>query len=424
VIPVRATGATIAAVAVATLAAVAQPAVAASAADVARAAIEDVQAFWTTTLPDLYGREYQSIPDDRLHPYDAQNAPPACGGTGTTPYEEVAGNAFYCPEDDFVAWDDQALIPKLEERFGDLAAALVFAHEWGHVIQRQTGTSSDATIPLELQADCFAGAWARHAVKTTGDPLDVKPRELEQALSGYLYFRDPVGTSPAQEGAHGSAFDRISAFSDGFSNGATRCKAYETDPPTITEIPFTSSTDLANEGNLPFGELVPSVRRDLNEYWTGLVGKAPVSKVDADTAKATRCGAKAGRPVVACDDGTVAYLPGALRAAYSTYGDFAVATVLAEAWGDAGARAAGARRADAPDRRLEECLAGAWAGGLVSGTRSSGSSLSPGDLDESVAVLLASPGRRTAGNDAFVRFRAFRTGFADGARACGVRRSG
>jgi hypothetical protein len=252
----------------------------------------------------------------------------------------------------------------------------------------------------------------------------VKPRELEQALSGYLYFRDPVGTSPNQEGAHGSAFDRISAFSDGFSEGATRCKDYETDAPTVTEIPFTSSTDLANEGNLPFGELVRSVRRDLNEYWKGLLGKAPVSKVVADAAKAKRCGANADRPVVACDDGAVAYLPAALRAAYSTYGDFAVATLLAEAWADAGARAADARRADAPDRRLEECLAGAWAGELVDSTRSSGSSLSPGDLDEAVAALLASPGPKTASNDAFVRFGAFRTGFTDGAEACGLRTKG
>jgi predicted metalloprotease len=397
------------------------PVGAASSNDVARSAIADVQSFWETAMPKAYGQDYVAIPDDHLHAYDSSHPAPACGGTGTTPYKQVAGNAFYCPEGNFVAWDDQALIPKLQRKFGDLAVALVFAHEFGHVVQGQTNTSSSATIPLELQADCFAGAWTRHATTTTGDALTVKPRDLDQALSGYLYFRDPVGTSPGQQGAHGSAFDRISAFNDGYGSGVTRCKNYETNPPEVTEIPFTSSSDLANQGNLPFSELVPDVRKDLDSYWKSVLGRTPATRLVADQVKAKKCGATAERPVVTCADGTVAYAPAWLRVAYSKYGDYAAATLMAEAWADAAARKGDVRPADAPSHRSAECMAGAWAGDLVNGTRQTSSTLSPGDLDEAVSALLAYPGRATAGNDGFVRFRAFRTGFANGARRCGLR---
>jgi hypothetical protein len=331
----------------------------------------------------------------------------------------VAGNAFYCSPDDFVAWDEQGLIPKLRKQFGDLAVALVFAHEWGHVVQERTGTSAGSTIPLELQADCFAGAWAHHAT-TTKDPLNLEKGELEQALSGYLYFRDPTGTSPAQEGAHGSAFDRIAAFNDGFTGGVKRCKAYDTRPPIVTEIPFTSSSDLAREGNLPFADLLTLVHDDLDDYWESVLGATPVATFVADAAKAKKCAGDDKRPVAACSDGSVAYDPVALRAAYDKYGDDAVATLMAEAWADAAILQKKLRLAGAPNRRAEECMAGAWAGDLVNGDRDAQPTLSPGDLDEAVAALLAYRGRKTPTNDAFVRFRAFRKGFVDGAEACGL----
>ena len=242
----------------------------------------------------------------------------------------------------------EGLIPKLESDFGNFAAALVIAHEWGHAIQQRTGTSSGATIPLELQADCFAGAWAKHATTTNNDAFNVKPGDLEQALSGYLYFSDPVGTNPGEQGAHGSAFDRIDAFSDGYSHGVKRCKDYETNPPTITEIPFTSSGDLANQGNLPFAELVSTVRTSLDSYWKSVLDATPVKSVTPDAQQAAKCGATAERPVVACANRTVAYNSHALRAAYDRYGDYAAALLLAEAWADAAAQSGKLQLSGAP----------------------------------------------------------------------------
>lgn len=386
-----------------------------------RRAIDDVQSFWSKQLPAVYGIGFTPIPSDRLIPYSRANPPPACGGTGTTPYEEVAGNAFFCPDGDFLAWDAEGLVPSLQRDFGEFAVALVAAHELGHVVQARTGTSASSSIPLELQADCFAGAWARHATGSQGDAFDVPRDDLDQALSGYLSFRDPTGTDPNAEGAHGSAFDRISAFTDGFSGGVQRCKDYDTDPPSVTELPFTSSSDLARQGNLPFADLVKLAREGLDRYWKAETGSTPVRALRADATRTERCARGSGRPVAACADGTVVYDPTKLRAAHRKYGDNAAATLLAEAWADAATLDGTLAPTRAPNQRAAECMAGAWAASLVNAGAGADASLSPGDLDEAVATLLAFAGRRTPANDGFVRFRAFETGFRDGAAACGLR---
>ena len=81
--------------------------------------------------------------------------------------------------------------------------SLVLAHEWGHAVQRRG--SVDQTLPTvvrELQADCFAGAWAGDATGENGR-IRVGPTELDTATAGYLLFRDPTGTSARASGAHG-----------------------------------------------------------------------------------------------------------------------------------------------------------------------------------------------------------------------------
>ena len=52
----------------------------------------------------------------------------------------------------------------------------------------------------------------------TGEAAALTPArapELDELLRGYFLLRDPVGTSTAEESAHGSYFDRVSAFQDG-----------------------------------------------------------------------------------------------------------------------------------------------------------------------------------------------------------------
>ena len=176
-------------------------------------------------MPDTYGQQYEAIPADRVFAYSESNPPPNCddGGQTQAPYEEVAGNAFYCSNGDFVAYDEQGLLPKLREHFGEFAVGLVFAHELGHAVQARVGYEPSATVYLEQQADCFAGAWAQHVADSEDENVHLSTSDLDNALAGLLTLSDPSGIDGAQDGAHGNGFDRVSAFQDGYEGGAATC---------------------------------------------------------------------------------------------------------------------------------------------------------------------------------------------------------
>jgi predicted metalloprotease len=44
------------------------------------------------------------------------------------------------------------------------------AHEWGHAIQGRSNFTA-RTVTKDLQADCFAGAWAKHAKDDKDDKV-------------------------------------------------------------------------------------------------------------------------------------------------------------------------------------------------------------------------------------------------------------
>jgi predicted metalloprotease len=402
--------------------------------------IHDLQDYWARTMSDVYGRRYRAVPDDRLIPYTADSPPPACGGRGTTPYEEVAGNAFYCFEGDFVAWDAEQLLPRLSRRYGDLAVALVLAHEWGHVVQARTDSTIGATVYLETQADCFAGAWARHVEAGDDAALTFGAADLDTALGGYLEFRDPPGIDPSQDGAHGNGFDRVSAFQDGYERGPRRCAGYEDRPPDITEAGFTSFQDYSNGGDVSLDETLELVPADLDDYWSqALRGSSPVERLVARGSGESVCsgssdgGVLIDRVEYCSRDHTVAYDRAALTRVYDSTGDFGAGMVLAAEWSVAAGRALGAPTQGAEGRLVADCLTGSWAGDVARGARVEGQaprgsgngtgggsqlSLSPGDLDEAVATFVALGGRGEGRGSAFSRVEAFRKGFFDGVDAC------
>src|SRR3954451_4721478 len=86
---------------------------------------------------------------------------------------------FYCPLDE-KAYIDLGFYDELQRRFGapgDFAQAYVIAHEVGHHVQNVLGilpkvheqeqsadeaAANALSVRTELQADCFAGVWAKH----------------------------------------------------------------------------------------------------------------------------------------------------------------------------------------------------------------------------------------------------------------------
>ncbi len=70
--------------------------------------------------------------------------------------------------------------------------------------------------------------------------FEVTAADLDTALAGVLDLRDTPGTSNIDPNAHGSGFDRVSAFQDGFDNGPGKCKDYRDDEPMVLELPFST----------------------------------------------------------------------------------------------------------------------------------------------------------------------------------------
>jgi predicted metalloprotease len=392
--------------------------------------LSDIQAFWAKALPPTYGRTYKPIPTDRVYPYSAKNPPPGCGTRGTTPYQEVAGNAFYCEEGDFIAYDEQGLIPALRAKYGDVAVGLVLAHEMGHAIQARAGAPDGAFVYIELQADCFAGAWAQHVASGSGTDLRMSSDDLDRALAGFIDLRDPSGVDGSQNGAHGNAFDRVSAFQDGLVGGASACRGYETNPPEVTEQAFVSAQDQAINGDLPLDEVLPLLKKSLDTYWNGTVkayGTAPelvASRTATVSCPGRTDGGVLSDTVVYCaDSNSIVYAAKTLQKASDEIGDLGAGVFVATAWASAVQSDLGYKLGSNQARAASECLTGAWAGDVQRGTgaaRNQKFSLSPGDLDEVVATFVATDGAQSKVDrgSVFDRVTLFREGFANGAQSC------
>ena len=395
--------------------------------EVVEIALDDLADHWSDELPRLYGTDFTPIAGG-LVPYGPDTPIPQCGPQPIA-YEDIAGNALYCPEQDIIAWDRVNLIPDLDERFGPLTVGIVMAHEFAHAIQMRGGVRGD-TVTLELQADCFAGAW----VADVEDRIDVfatAGSSLDQAIGGFLELRDTVGVGATDPNAHGSGFDRVSAFQDGYDIGGEACVDYEEEPPPVVAIPFTSLSDFEQGGNLPIATLLPLLRSDLESFFGDLVtdgGGAwePIADLTpVDPARdVVECGNETLEGVdlelasfYCVPDHTIYIDEVGLVPALDEIGDFAFGGEIARQYAFAAQARLGILDRVADTELHADCLTGAYAAaeffGQIPGDQQL--ALSPGDLDEVVIAFLAfGSGDATA----FDRTAAFRSGFVEDVAAC------
>jgi predicted metalloprotease len=404
---------------------------------VVEAALVDIEAFWDRTYPQVYGEPYEPI-SGGFFPYGPDTEVPACGDLRPS-YQDVAGNAFYCPPADLVAWDAADLVPDLFERFGPFALAIVFAHELGHAVQARAGAQA-ATVVLELQADCFTGAWAADVESGGARYFTLDVTDLEASMAGFLELRDATGVDPRSDQAHGSAFDRIGAFQDGFENGAAGCAGYPVRPPTPVARAFTSIEDLNRGGNLPLADILELAVVDLEDFYSLLLPQidgswTPIDDVvlvDPGTDEVT-CGDRdlSGDDLdyasFYCVDDNTIYLDGrGLVPDLNAIGDFAVAVELARNFAFAAQQQMGVEGDEVALDLHADCLTGLWSSTTFPGNATRPSRelvLSPGDLDEAVIAFLAFGDAPRTGSEpqagtAFERMDALRTGFFEGITGC------
>src|SRR3954454_17704682 len=110
------------------------------------AAFQDIETFWATNFPELYGEPFQPLKGGIFAAYPERTTKvPGCQSPQTT-YDEVEGNAFYCSDGDFIVYDDDELLPQLVKALGQSAVGVVLAHEFGHAIQSRAGEINEQTI--------------------------------------------------------------------------------------------------------------------------------------------------------------------------------------------------------------------------------------------------------------------------------------
>ncbi|EQD84435.1 peptidase [Saccharopolyspora erythraea] len=364
--------------------------------------VTDVQEYWKAQYPATFGGPWRPV-DGGFFSVDTANtsaAAPPCSGDAA----DVEGNAYYCATVDAVAWDRTALLPVLREHYGEAAVVVVLAHELGHAVQQRSGAGTDDPRRTEAMADCYAGSFVRWAADGRAPHLRVRPDQLDGAMRALTVFRDPVGGGQAAD-PHGSAFDRVAAFQDGYRGGPGRCA--QPSPALPAKAP--------EEPNRPVPEVLAAP--DVRDYFTGLVSRrgARWSAPPVVDDPGSRCGETA---VEYCTDpARVAVDEPALAALDHDIGDQAITTLVASRYAVAALDALGLPAHGVEGGRRVSCLAGAYTGRAA---------LSPGDLDEAVEVLLAGNGvsRDVDGVNAltgFDRFLSFRGGALGGPGACGLR---
>ncbi|MDH6194412.1 putative metalloprotease [Mycobacterium frederiksbergense] len=195
--------------------------------NLAASAVSDIEEFWSNAYSGVFDGEFQPV--RALISWDSESFDRQFCDMDT--YALI--NAAFCKPDRTIGWDRSVLMPRLRQRNGDMGAVMVLAHEYGHAIQQQAGLvrRGTPTLMAEQQADCLAGTYMRWVAEGNSPRFTLSTADgLNNLLAAVIAFRDPLlSEAQAQLGIneHGSAFERISAFQFGFTDGPTACAAID-----------------------------------------------------------------------------------------------------------------------------------------------------------------------------------------------------
>ena len=190
-----------------------------------------------TNINDVWAQKLEGYQSPNVVLYE-QGTSTGCG------MGQSAMGPFYCPTDKTV-YLDLGFWQEMETQLGasgaDFARAYVIAHEFGHHVQTLTGTSDQVrqaqqrasgqaesnqySVALELQADCYAGVWARNASAVSNGQVALEPGDIEegmktaQAIGDDTLQRRGGGRVSPESFTHGSSAQRVEWLQRGYQSG-------------------------------------------------------------------------------------------------------------------------------------------------------------------------------------------------------------
>lgn len=198
--------------------------------------VNSIQDYWVEAMPAAFGEQYR--PAKTV--FFANAVRTACGNA------DSGVGPFYCPGDNQI-YIDLTFYNVLAQQLGapgEFAQPYVLAHEYGHHIQALTGTEAQMrrqqqrdpdqanalSVKLELQADCYAGAWAKSSTATDdrdGRKLfkSITPQDIQEGLDTAAKIGDDTlqqrggGTINPAEFTHGTSAQRQQWFRAGYDSG-------------------------------------------------------------------------------------------------------------------------------------------------------------------------------------------------------------
>ena len=201
--------------------------------------VNSIQDYWVDALPAAFGEQYKPAKTVLF----ANAVRTGCGNA------DSGVGPFYCPADDRV-YIDLTFYQVLAQQLGapgEFAQPYVLAHEYGHHVQDLLGTEAamrreqersprDAnklSVKLELQADCYAGAWAKNATGTddgSGQKIfkSISQQDIKEGLDTAAKIGDDTlqkqggGSLNPAEFTHGTSAQRQEWFRQGYDSGSPK----------------------------------------------------------------------------------------------------------------------------------------------------------------------------------------------------------
>jgi hypothetical protein len=202
--------------------------------------IEDLDLYWNTVF-EVSGITYDGI-EEGVEDFDPRrkSSLPECEGLDLNPRRanDYRGAVFYCPDEEFIAYDEN-IIEAAHGEIGDFAAMQLIGNAWAAGMQEDLELEGGTA-----QVDCFAGSWAGsipidfdgdeiNDFSANGGPLvrdfdnelaaiALSPGDLDEVVQAFLAFSEPAtGEDPDEL----TAYTRLQSFRQGFFAGEEECAA-------------------------------------------------------------------------------------------------------------------------------------------------------------------------------------------------------